>query len=61
MAEREITEDHIRSALRRTRGQPAPGSHGNIVVYGYGDGERILKVVLSPDRRVIVSLMWLDD
>ena len=59
MAERGITEDHIRSALSRRRGQPFPGDNGRVVVLGYGDGRRILKVVLTPDQQVIISVMWL--
>jgi uncharacterized protein DUF4258 len=61
MAERHITEDHIRSALNRKRGRPFPGDNGRIVVLGYGDGKRILRVVLTPDQKVIISVMWLDD
>jgi hypothetical protein len=61
MRERGITEDHIRSALNRRRGRPSPGDNGRIVVLGYGDGKRILRVVLTPDQQTIISVMWLDD
>ena len=56
-----ITDDDIRSALNRRRGQPRVGSNGKIVVLGYASGGRILKVVLTPDQEDIITVMWLDD
>jgi hypothetical protein len=61
MSARHITEAHIDAALRRRTGSPQPGDGGNIVVFGYGEGTRILKVVLTPDHQVVVSVMWRDD
>jgi hypothetical protein len=61
MAARQVTDEHIRLALNRTYGEPRVGSNGNLVVLGYADGARILKVVLTPDRAYIVTVMWLDD
>lgn len=59
MAEREITEDEVNAALRHTSGPPQPGDNGNLVVRGYAGG-RILKVVLTSDQQVVVSVMELD-
>lgn len=61
MAERDVTEDDVRQALNRRRGNPSVGNNGNIVVYGYASKGRILKVVLTPDQKYIVTVMWLDD
>jgi len=61
MAERRITQANIDAALRRTTGPPRPGDSGNIVVFGYGEAGRILKVVLTSDRQVVVSVMWVED
>jgi hypothetical protein len=55
--EREITEDEVINALKRTTGPPQPGDRGNLVVYGYGRGSRILKIVLTSDRQTVVSVM----
>jgi hypothetical protein len=60
MAERDITGDDVRLALNRQRGTPSVGDNGNTVVYGYASKGRILKVVLTPDRETIVTVMWLD-
>jgi hypothetical protein len=61
MRERNITEDEIDAALRRRTGPPTPGDNGNIVVFGYGRGKRILKIVTTPDQMVIVSVMALGE
>ncbi|HEY5360306.1 MAG TPA: DUF4258 domain-containing protein [Streptosporangiaceae bacterium] len=61
MEERDITDEDVAQALKRRSGQPRPGNNGNIVVLGYGRRGRILRVVLTPDQQVIVSVMWLDD
>ncbi len=61
MEEREISEDEVRSALNRRCGQPRPGDNGRIVVLGYGRGSRILKIVLTADEQVIVSVMALGE
>jgi hypothetical protein len=60
-AERDVTDEDVRQALRRRSGEPRPGNNGNIVVLGYARGRRILRVVLTPDQQVIVSVMWLGD
>jgi hypothetical protein len=57
MNERRITEDEVIRALNHTTGPPAPGDNGRIVVFGYGTGSRILKVVLTADGQVVVSVM----
>ena len=57
MEERKITEDEVLSALRRRTGPPRPGDNGRLVVFGYGRGSRILKIVLTADEQVIVSVM----
>jgi hypothetical protein len=57
MEERKITEDEVLSALRRRTGPPRPGDNGRLVVFGYGRGSRILKIVLTADEQLIVSVM----
>jgi len=57
MTERQITEDEVIRALNRPTRPPEPGDNGNIVVFGYGTGSRILKVVLTADAQVVVSVM----
>jgi hypothetical protein len=57
MEQRGITEDEVTNALNRTTGPPLPGDTGRIVVFGYGRGSRILKIVLTSDRQTIVSVM----
>lgn len=61
MAERGITQDHIDAALRRRSGPPQPGDGGNVVILGYGEAGRILKVVLTPDQQLVVSVMWVEE
>jgi len=61
MAERDITEADVRSALNRRSGVPRVGNNGNVVVLGYASGGRILKVVLTPDRAEIVTVAWPDE
>jgi hypothetical protein len=57
MAQRGITEADVAAALKRSCGQPQAGDNGNMVVFGYAPGQRILKVVLSPDMKTVVSVM----
>jgi hypothetical protein len=54
---RKITEEEVDAALRRRTGPPRPGDNGRVVVFGYGRGSRILKIVMTPDEQVIVSVM----
>ena len=61
MGERKITEDEVLAALKRRAGPPRPGDNGRIVVFGYGSGSRILKVVLTADEQEIVSVMALGE
>ena len=56
-----ITDADIQSALNRRSGEPRVGNNGNIVVFGYATGGRILKVVLTPDQETIVTLAWPDE
>ncbi len=57
MEERKITEDEVLTALKRRSGPPRPGDNGRLVVFGYGRGSRILKIVLTADEQEIVSVM----
>jgi hypothetical protein len=57
MNERRITEDEVLAALNRRTGPPRPGDNGRIVVFGYGAGSRILKIVLTADEAEIISVM----
>jgi Domain of unknown function (DUF4258) len=57
MSQRQITEAEVLWALNHRTGPPQPGDNGRIVVFGYGHGSRILKVVLTPDEQCIVSVM----
>lgn len=61
MDERKITEDEVFTALKRRQGPPRPGDNGRVVVFGYGGGSRILKIVLTPDEQEIVSVMALGE
>ena len=62
MAERGITQDHIDAALRRRSGPPQPGDGGSVgVILGYGEAGRILKVVLTPDQQLVVSVMSVEE
>jgi hypothetical protein len=61
MNERKITEEEVLAALKRRTGPPRPGDNGRIVVFGYGSGSRILKVVLTADEQEIVSVMALGE
>jgi hypothetical protein len=61
MEERKITEDEVLTALKRRSGGPRPGDNGRIVVFGYGRGSRILKIVLTADEQQIVSVMALGE
>lgn len=61
MQERKITEEEVLAALRRRTGPPRPGDNGRIVVFGYGRGSRILKIVLTSDEQEIVSVMALGE
>jgi len=61
MQERKITEEEVTRALNHRTGQPRPGDNGRIVVFGYGSGSRILKIVLTADEQEIVSVMALGE
>jgi hypothetical protein len=61
MDERKITEKEVFAALKRRTGPPRPGDNGRIVVFGYGSGSRILKIVLTADEQEIVSVMALGE
>lgn len=56
MRERNITEDDVVTALNHQTGPPAPGDNGHIVKFGHC-GARILKVVLTADEQVVVTVM----
>lgn len=57
MAERGITEADVEAALNHPTGPPVPGDNGRVVVFGYAPGQRILKIVRTPDKEVVVSVM----
>jgi hypothetical protein len=57
MAERRISRDDVEAALSHRTGTPKPGDIGRVVVFGYAPGRRILKVVLTSDEQVVVSVM----
>jgi hypothetical protein len=61
MEERKITEDEVLTALKRRAGRSRPGDNGRIVVFGYGGGSHILKIVLTADEQEIVSVMALGE
>jgi len=61
MEERVITEEQVYRALSRPSGQPRVGSNGKIQIFGYAQGSRILKVVLTPDRVEIITVAWPDE
>lgn len=57
---RGITEEDIRSALRRRIPPPRTADPGKVKVLGYASGGRILQVVLPIDESVIVTAYWLE-
>jgi hypothetical protein len=61
MEERHITEDDVLTALNHRTGPPRPGDNGRIVVFGYGPGSRILKIVLTADEQEIITVMALGE
>jgi hypothetical protein len=61
MVEREISDEDVRLALNRRSGQPRVGNNGKIIVFGYANRGRILKVVLTPDQQEIITLAWPDE
>lgn len=61
MAQRGITEEDIRSALRRRDGGPKPAMSGNIWVFGYAGRGRILKVLLNKEQDRVVTAAWPDE
>jgi hypothetical protein len=61
MDDRKISEDEVVAALKRRIGLPRPGDNGRVVVFGYGGGSRILKIVLTADEQEIVSVMALGE
>lgn len=60
MAQRDITEADVESALKRRSGDPQPGNNGTIVQLGYAVEGRILKLVLTSDKQTVISVMWRD-
>jgi hypothetical protein len=58
MRQRQIAHEDITMALKRRSGQPRPGDNGRIVILGYASQGRILRIVLTPDEQVIISVMW---
>jgi hypothetical protein len=61
MAARDIAEADVEHALSHRSGLPEPGSNGAIKVFGYAQGGRILKLVLTPDQEAIITLAWPDE
>ena len=60
MEKRQITEEDIRVALNRRSGTPVVASTGKIWVFGYAGG-RILKVLLTADENMIITVAWRDE
>lgn len=58
LALRGITEADVLVALSRALGPPEAGDGGNLVIDGYSREGRLLRVILSPDRGLVVSAMW---
>jgi Domain of unknown function (DUF4258) len=61
MKRRKITEEDVRLALSRRVGHPDVGTNGNLKVFGYAKHGRILKLVLTPDQKTIITLAWPDE
>jgi hypothetical protein len=61
MAERNISEADVESALRRRSGEARVGRNGKVVVFGYATAGRILKLVLTSDQKEVVTLAWPDE
>lgn len=61
MGQRGITDEDVQMALRHRCGQPRPGNNGRIVLLGYATMGRILRLVLTPDEQVVISVMWFGD
>lgn len=57
MEQRDITEEEVQHAISHPTGPAQPANNGGIVIYGYAFGSRILKVVLSADKQVVISVM----
>ena len=59
MAERGITEDDVRWALRRRIGDPEPGQPGTVWIRGHGSSDRVLRVcVETADHTRVVTVAW---
>jgi len=57
LAQRGILLEMVESVLRAPMGVPEPGNNGNLVHEGRV-GPRVLRVVVSPDGRTLVSAYW---
>jgi hypothetical protein len=61
MKARGVSQDDVQQALNRRSGAPVVGSNGKIKVFGYATGGRILKLVLTPDEKQIITVAWPDE
>jgi hypothetical protein len=61
MAERNVTEEDVVTALHR-RIRETPGPPGGIWIWGYTQSGRILKVgVRATDHQFVVTVWWADE
>lgn len=58
MAQRGVTFDDVVSVVNRPLRGPLPGDGGNLVFEGYTQGARLLRVITTSDRSLVVSVMW---
>jgi hypothetical protein len=57
MRQRGITERDVELALRRRRGTPSPGPPGCIWIWGFAEGNRVIKVgVLMADQNYVKTV-----
>jgi hypothetical protein len=59
MAKRGITEEQIRTALRREQ-RRTPGEPGTIWIHGLVEGGDTLKVCLPTDMSIVITAAWPD-
>jgi hypothetical protein len=57
MVRRHITEEQIYTALRREQ-RRTPGDPGTIWIHGLVDGGAILKVCVTIDMSIVITVAW---
>lgn len=58
MAQRGVTQEEVMAVVNRPLRGPIPGDRGNLVFEGYTRGTRVLRVITTSDRSLVVSVMW---